>query len=115
MTDDYAPSFFAAGKKDWGSWNGSMPGMATEARKRNLQSMYFTMEDYGHTIITGYNKELDCDMYQAYFDFMNYYVKGEGAAVTYIKPTDNSKSVPVDTEIEIKFSGAVLQNEIEKN
>lgn len=115
MTDDYAPSFFAAGKKDWGSWNGSMPGMAMEARKRNLQSMYFTMEDYGHTLITGYNKELDCDMYQAYFDFMNYYVKGEGAAVTYIKPTDNSKSVPVDTEIEIKFSGAVLQNEIEKN
>lgn len=108
-----APTFTSVGEEDGDGMMTFLPTMVNNSRIYDVPCMYYTMPGVGHTIIYGYNEKYDVDMYQALFDFSNYYLKDDSAICEYITPLNGTREFDVKDKITLKFTGPVAGNEIE--
>ena len=88
--------------------------MLTALRATNTPSFAVTMEGVGHTTVHGYNDKLDLDMYQALFDFTDYFLYDKPSTCAYILPINGTTNVDVTDDIVIKFTGPIPRAEIEE-
>ncbi len=83
-------------------------------RTYDIPCLYLGFPELGHALVGNMkDKDYGINGYNALFDIANYYLKGDGAAIEYIKMNETQQA-PVDSEITFKFSGAVGENEIKK-
>ena len=108
-----APTFTSVGEDDGDGIMTFLPTMVNNSRIYDVPCMYYTMPGVGHTIIYGYSEKYDVDMYQALFDFSDYYLKDAGAICSYITPLNGTKDFDVKDKITLKFTGPVARSEIE--
>ena len=83
-------------------------------RSFDTPALDMSMEGVGHTTIYGYNEERDYDMYQALFDFCNYFLKDEASVCEYILPKNGTVNVGLTDDIIVKFTGPIPESEIEE-
>lgn len=87
--------------------------MLAALRGADAPSFAVTMEGVGHTTVHGYNDVLDLDMYQALFDFTDYFLYDRPSTCSYILPINGTTNVDVTDDIIIKFTGLIPRSEIE--
>lgn len=109
--EGHTPTFTSCGEEDT-PYVGVYPQAVNTMRKYDIPSMNFSMKNVGHTILYGKSDEYGIDLYNTLFDFANYWLKDDNAAVQYILPKDGSSEVDVKSEISVKFSGPVSGEEI---
>ncbi len=81
-------------------------------RGSDVPSFAVTMEGVGHTTVHGYNEELDLDMYQALFDFTDYFLYDRPSTCSYVLPINGTTNVGLTDDIVIKFTGPIPESEI---
>ena len=81
-------------------------------RGADVPSFAVTMEGVGHTTVHGYNEVLDVDMYQALFDFTDYFLYDRPSTYSYSLPINGSTGVDVTDDIVLKFTGPIPESEI---
>ena len=81
-------------------------------RGADVPSFAVTMEGVGHTTVYGYNEVLDVDMYQALFDFTDYFLYDRPSTYSYSLPINGSTGVDVTDDIVLKFTGPIPESEI---
>ena len=86
--------------------------LLASARGANVPSFAVTMEGVGHTTVHGYNEVLDVDMYQALFDFTDYFLYDRPSTYSYSLPINGTTNVGVTDDIVLKFTGPIPESEI---
>lgn len=81
-------------------------------RGADTPSFAVTMEGVGHTTVHGYNETLDLDMYQALFDFTDYFLYDRPSTCSYVLPINGTTNVGLTDDIVIKFTGPIPESEI---
>ena len=110
---DAPPTIVTQGEVDGSFTTSSHYAVVLHAlRANNVPALDMSMEGVGHTTIYGYNEERDYDMYQAFFDFCNYYLKDEASVCEYILPKTGTVNVPITDDIIVKFTGPIPESEI---
>ena len=110
---DAPPTVVTQGEVDGDFTSSSHYGvMLHTLRSNNTPALDMSMEGVGHTTIYGYNEERDYDMYQALFDFCNYYLKDEASVCEYILPKSGTVNVGITDDIIVKFTGPIPEREI---
>ena len=82
-------------------------------RELNIPLLHFEVP-IGHTLTSGIDMNYNVDTYEAYFKYVNYYLKNTPISVAYISPMNNAGNVKVTDKITVYFAGAVTSSEIEK-
>lgn len=114
MYEDHAPIFNSLAISDpLGNAYASSNFMALATKTMNVPSMNFVV-DIEHTFAYGNDIYHNVDTYDALFAFSNYYLKNEAVKVIYTEPADKTGRVSLSAPITIKFSGAVLKDELSK-
>ena len=110
---DAPPTVITQGEVDGNFTSASHYAIVTHAlRSYDTPALDMSMEGVGHTTIYGYNEERDYDMYQALFDFCDYYLKNAESVCEYILPKTGTVNVPITEDIIVKFTGPVPESEI---
>ncbi|MBE6537095.1 MAG: hypothetical protein E7673_03990 [Ruminococcaceae bacterium] len=79
----------------------------------DIPSFYFIVP-LGHTLAYGKDWYHGVDVYDAMFDFADYYLKKAAVKVVYTDPADMTGKIDINEKITVKFSGAVPREQIEK-
>lgn len=109
IAEGHAPVFIGSNINDGGSWiNAEL--YVNLCREYDIPSLY-TEAYLGHAFISGKDSRQGFDIYNAFFDFVDYYLKDESAKVVYI---DADEVIGADDEITVKFAGQVSASEIAK-
>ena len=110
----HSPMFIAAHLyDDYNAAYGSSNVLVNLARSLDIPSAYFIVP-LAHVYATGPDVNYGVDTYDAFFSFLNYYMKDAPAKVLYTYPLNNAGGVSVNEDIVIKFAGEVSFEEIEK-
>ncbi len=79
----------------------------------DIPSFYFIVP-LGHTLAYGKDRYHGVDVYEAMFDFANYYLQNSAVKVIYTDPGSKTGDLETKSTFTVKFSGAVPREEIEK-
>ena len=82
-------------------------------RELNIPLLHFEVP-IGHTLTSGIDMNYNVDTYDAFFRYVNYYLKSTPISVAYISPMNNAGNVSVTDKMTVYFAGAVNASEIEK-
>lgn len=110
ITEGHAPTFIGSNQNDGGSWTNAEL-YVNLCREYNVPSLY-TDAYLGHTFIYGDDARYGFDIYDAFFDFTGYYLKGDPVKVVYIDADE--KILGHTDKFTVKFAGSVSSNEISK-
>ena len=111
--EGYAPQFFTANLADTSYTEyGQQNIMINLCRNLNIPALWFEV-DIAHTLSQGIDVNHGVDAYDAFFKFMNYYLKADPVSVAYTTPA-NGGVIPTTNGITVKFIGEVSAEEIEK-
>ncbi len=113
--EDNVPTVVTQGEQDGNFTNDTHYTVILNAlRSLNVPALDMSMEGVGHTTVYGYNEDRDYDMYQALFDFTDYYLYGRASVCEYILPIHGTRGVDVKDDIIIKFTGPIPESEIKE-
>ncbi|MBQ8380622.1 MAG: Ig-like domain-containing protein [Clostridia bacterium] len=79
----------------------------------DIPSIYF-IADVGHMYTFGPDQVTGIDTYDAFFDFMGYYLKDDAVKVLYTTPLASTPELETDSKFSIKFTGPVKESELSK-
>jgi len=68
----------------------------------------------GHTLTSGMDMNYNLDTYDAYFRYVNYFLKGDAISVAYVSPMPDAGGVRVTDKITIGFAGKTTLAEVQK-
>ncbi len=111
--EGYAPQFITANLADnYSTEYGQQNIMINLCRTMNIPALWFEA-DIAHTFTKGFDANHGVDIYDAFFRFMGYYLKGEPVSVSYTTPA-NGGVIRTTDAITLKFVGEVTASEIQK-
>lgn len=111
--EGYAPQFISVNLSDnYTTQYGKQNDMINLSRTMNIATLWFET-DIPHSFAYGIDRNYGVDVYEAYFDFMGYYLKGDAVKVAYTDPVNGSVIGTTDG-ITVKFIGDVTADEIQK-
>ncbi len=113
LTEGHAPTFISVQLADtyYSSSYGTSPAYINLCRELDIPSVYFALDE-GHTNCIGPDVNYGVVTLQAFYDFANYYLKGDAVKVLYVSPVNNSLATDVTSDITIKFTGPVSAEEV---
>ena len=115
LFSDQCPTVVTQGESDGPFHSSSHYGaILSTLRSLNVPTLDMSMPKVGHTTVYGYSEPRDFDMYNALFEFSDYYLKGAPSVCEYILPRDGARDVSPTDAIRIKFSGEHTKEEIER-
>ena len=82
-------------------------------RELNIPLLHFEVP-IGHTLTSGQDMNYNVDTYEAFFRYVNYYLKSTPISVSHVSPMNNAGNVSVTDKITVYFAGAVTETEIAK-
>ena len=110
----HSPMYIAANLyDDYNAAYGSSNVLVNLSRSLDIPSVFFVVP-LPHVYATGPDVDYGVDTYEAFFDFLNYYMKDAPAKVLYTYPMNNGGGASVNEDIVIKFAGEVDASEIGK-
>jgi len=113
FSEGYAPQFITENLSDTANTEyGQQNIMVNLCRNLNIPALWFEV-DVAHTFGCGKDYNYGVDVYDAFFDFMNYYLKGTPVSVAYTTPQSGDVISTTDG-VTVKFIGEVTSSEIEK-
>lgn len=80
-------------------------------RELDIPLLHFEVP-IGHTLTSGPDMNYNVDTYDAYFRYVNYYLKGTPISVAYVSPMDNAGAVKLTEQIKIGFAGAATLDQV---
>ncbi len=111
--EGYAPQFVTVNLSDnYTTQYGKQNEMINLSRTMNVATLWFET-DIPHSFAYGVDRNYGVDVYEAYFDFMGYYLKGDAVRVAYADPVKGAVIRTTDG-ITVKFIGDVTADEIQK-
>lgn len=113
IREGHAPTYATGSMLD-GSYYGFYPEVVNNCRIYDVPLLNFSCPELGHALGYGTDKDYGIDVYDALFDFAGYWLKGDSAQCEYIDITGGTENVPTDTDITLKFTGAIPEEEIKK-
>jgi len=114
ITAGHSPIFISGNMADtYNAAYGYSANIYNMCRELNIPLLHFEVP-IGHTLTSGIDMNYNVDTYEAYFRYVNYYLKKTPISVAYISPMDNAGNVGVTDKITVYFAGTVTSTEIEK-
>ena len=114
MVEGHAPMFASMNLQDnYNSAYASSNDRAILLKNLDIPSMA-VIADVGHMYTFGPDEITGIDTYDAFFDFMGYYLKHDAVKVLYVTPLKGTADIETDTAFVIKFTGPVDETEIAK-
>ncbi|MBQ3015216.1 MAG: Ig-like domain-containing protein [Clostridia bacterium] len=114
ITEGHAPMFISGNMTDtYNAAFGYSNDIYNICRELNIPILQFEVP-IGHTLTSGMDMNYNLDTYDAYFRYVNYFLKGDAISVAYISPMPNAGGVKVTDKITIGFAGKTTLAEIEK-
>jgi len=114
ISEGHSPMFIGAHLyDDYNAAYGSSNVLVNLSKSLDIPSVYFIVP-LPHVYATGPDVDYGVDTYNAFFDFLNYYMKDAPAKVLYTYPLNGAGKVSVNEDIVIKFAGEVSSEEISK-
>lgn len=111
VSENHSPLFAALQMQD--DFNTTHNLFAEISANLDIPSIYVIVDD-GHTFAYGSDYYHGFNIYNAMFDFANYYLKNSAVKVIYTDPAANSGKLDTTPSITVKFTGGVSKSEIEK-
>ncbi|MBQ2793081.1 MAG: hypothetical protein IJF05_00095 [Clostridia bacterium] len=112
ITPGHAPTFITCNLHD-GSYYTSSNHFLNACRSADVPTMWLEA-DVAHTLGYGADLNYGVDVYEAFFNFAGYWLKGDAVSVEYIHADLISDRLPTTAPIVIKFTGSVERSEVEK-
>ncbi len=113
ITEGAAPIFNTGTMLSGGSYSGIYTLTEMAARTADVPSIHLVCPGQGHTYGYGTDRDYGVDVYQAFMDHADYWLKDSNAKVLYIDAPDEYVS-DSKNDITITFTGAVAEEEIQK-
>lgn len=107
----HSPLFAALQMQD--DFNTTNNPFAEISKNLDIPSIYVIV-DHGHTFAYGSDYYHGFNVYNAMFDFANYYLKNSAVKVIYTDPAGDTGRIDTTPSITIKFTGAVSESEVKK-
>ena len=90
------------------------PPVVNNCRTADVPCLYFSVPTMGHTIAKGTDRDYGLDVYNEFFDYADYWLRGCAAKVVYVDPVSGTEGVGTTDRIKVKFTGSVSAGEIQK-
>lgn len=114
MVEGHAPMFASMNLKDnYDSAYASSNDRAILMKNLDFPSMA-VIADVGHMYTFGPDQITGIDTYEAFFDFMGYYLKHDAVKVLYVMPLAGTANIDTDSSFVIKFTGPIDVSELAK-
>lgn len=113
ISEGHSPQIVMCHEEDPWHYYGPLNEFANTCRSHNIPMLHFEVP-LGHTVAYGKDKNYDLDVYEASFDFIDYYLKGSPVKVIYTNPQSGAANIGVSSPILVKFSGGVSPSEVSK-
>ena len=114
MVEGHAPMFASMNLQDnYNSAYASSNDRAILMKNLDIPSMA-VIADVGHMYTFGPDQITGIDTYDAFFDFMGYYLKHDAVKVLYVTPLAGTENIETDSTFVIKFTGPVDESELSK-
>lgn len=113
ISEGHSPQIVMCHEQDPWHYYGPLNEFANSCRSHDIPMLHFEVP-LGHTVAYGKDLNYDIDVYDASFDFIDYYLKGSPVKVLYTNPQDKAANIGVTSPILIKFSGGVSSEEVNK-
>jgi len=111
--EGYSPQFITENLQDtYNTEYGKQNEMVNLCRNHNIPALWYEA-NIAHTFAEGLDYRYGVDIYDAFHEFADYYLKGEAVSVTYTDPMDGAVLRATDT-ITVKFIGDATAAEISK-
>lgn len=113
ITDGHAPTFMSVQLADtyWSSSYGTASAYINLCREHDIASAWFAVDE-GHSNCVGRDVNHGVGTLQAFYDFAGYYLKDDAVKVLYVTPGKNGVDIELTSDITVKFTGPVSENEI---
>ena len=113
ITSAHAPTFISCQLTD-GSFYGNSNLMVNACKTADVPSLWFEVAQ-GHTLASIPDMRYGVNTYNAFFDFCNYYLRGDAVKVLYVhRDAERHSGMPSNAPITVKFTGPVSKSEVEK-
>lgn len=114
MVEGHAPMFASMNLQDnYNSAYASSNDRAILMKNLDIPSMA-VIADVGHMYTFGPDQITGIDTYEAFFDFMGYYLKHDTVKVLYVMPLAGTENIETDSTFVVKFTGPVDESELSK-
>ncbi len=114
ITAGHAPMFISGNMTDtYNAAFGYSNDIYNICRELNIPILQFEVP-IGHTLTSGMDMNYNVDTYDAYFRYVNYFLKGDAISVAYVSPMPNAGGVKVTDKITIGFAGQTTLAEVQK-
>ncbi len=111
ITSTHAPTFITCNLTD-GSYYWTSNDFVNICRSVDARAMWFEVA-LGHTFGYGQDMNHGVDVYEAFFDFSGYWLKGDAVKVSYITSDISYGGMPTYAPITVKFTGSVDEIELD--
>ena len=112
ITAGHSPTFITCNAND-PSCYGSSQLFVDICRGADVPTMWFEIP-LGHTLGVGMDTMHGVDVYEAFFKFADYWLKGSAVKVVYIEADMSYGGLPTYAPFTVKFTGSVSENEVKK-
>lgn len=113
IREGHAPTYATGSMLD-GSYYAFYPEVVNNCRIYEVPLLNFSCPELGHALGYGIDKDYGINVYDALFDYADYWLKGGAPQCEYIDIKGGTAEVPTNTEITLKFTGAISEEEIKK-
>ena len=109
-----APVYSLGGLQEGGSYTGFYADVYNMCREHNVPMMGYVVPQMAHEFGHGADRDYGVESYDALFEFAGYWLRDDNAICKYITPLNGTDFVDTNTDITIKFTGSVSEDEIKK-
>ncbi len=113
IVEGSSPLFNSGTMQAYGSYYNHYLYVMNYAKSADVPCVNLVCENLGHKIGYGIDRDYGVDVYEAFLDTSDYWLKGEGAKCLYINVSDNYE-MDVDNKITFQFTGVISEQEIKK-
>ena len=115
LCDSSVPAVIACGKNDqYGAWD-YWDELQAAYMEWDIPNLAVGMTDMGHSLPKDIDPDLNYDRYDAVIDFFDYYLKpqnGSKPTVVYTSPVDGNGTFDGISDVVVKFTAPVDENEV---
>ena len=115
LCDSSVPAVIACGKNDqYGAWD-YWDELQAAYMEWDIPNLAVGMTDMGHSLPRDIDPDLNYDRYDAVIDFFDYYLKpqnGSKPTVVYTSPVDGNDTFDGISDVVVKFTAPVDENEV---
>ena len=114
ITAGHAPMFISGNMTDtYNAAFGYSNDIYNICKNLNIPLLQYEVP-IGHTLTSGMDMNYNLDTYDAYFRYVNYFLRGDAISIGYVSPMNNAGGVKVTDKITIGFAGTAALSDVEK-